>query len=171
MANSPEWSTPERKAQLVKLFLDSGGFCVFGHPNCTIPSHHYSLYIECLIDDWKAQDIDAWKAERIALHSLGERRTPIAGRFNNISRDIFYDSQPLYYVEALGMDGLKLKPFAKIKLSSSYMRLYIDLDDSLRGTSKNKRRKALRYGKQLPMSITNKIADLASKAVKDYLNH
>ena len=175
MANLPQWATPSRQASLVKLFVDSGGFCVYGHKNCLIPEHHYELYIEGLIGGWKAEDreqaIIDWLAERKALHSLGERRYPITGRFNNISMDIFHDQQPLYYREALGMNGLTLTPFAKVKISSSYMRLYVDLGNSLREVSKNKRRKAIRYGKQLPKSIEQRIAEQVWLAVRDYLNH
>jgi len=175
MTTSPKWSTPNRKAHLVKLFLDSGGFCIYGHKACSIPEHHYEVYIEALIDDWKAEDREQarldWLAEREAIHSLGERRYPIAGRFNNISMDIFHDKQPLYYLEALGISGLKLQPFAKVKIASSYMRLYIDLGNSLRGISKNKRRKAIRYGKQLPKSIQERIAEQVGLAVRHYLNH
>jgi len=175
MTTQPKWSTLDRKAYLVKLFLDSGGFCIFGHSNCLIPEHHYEVYIERVIDDWKTEDREQarldWIAESKALHSLGERRYPITGRWNNISQDIFHDKQPLYYLEALGISGLKLQPFAKVKIASSYMRLYIDLGDSLRGTSKNKRRKAIRYGKELPKSIQERIAEKVSLAVRDYLNH
>ncbi len=85
--------------------------------------------------------------------------------------DIFHDSQPLYYLEALGIDGLKLTPFARVRLGSSYMRLYVDLGNTLRGTSKNKRRKAIRYGKPLPQEVKAKISQLVGLAVRDYLNH
>ncbi len=171
----PKWSTPNRQAHLVKLFLDSSGFCVWGHKACLIPEHHFEVYSESLIDDWKAEDREQvkldWLAQREAMHSLGERRYPIAGRFNNISMDIFHDKQPLYYLEALGIDGLKLQPFAKVKLASSYMRLYVSLGNSLRGTSKNQRRKAIRYGKELPKSIQERIAEQVGLAVRHYLNH
>ncbi len=175
MTTLPKWSTPSRQVLLVKLFLDSGGFCVYGHKPCSIPEHHYSIYIERVIDNWKEDDREEasldWKEQQRAMHSLGERRLPIRGRFNNISQDIFHDKQPLFYIEALGMDGLKLQPFAKVKLASSYMRLYIDLGDSLKGTSKNQRRKAIRYGKELPKSINELIAEKVRLAVRDYLNH
>jgi hypothetical protein len=175
MTTQPKWSTSNRKAYLVKLFLDSGGFCVYGHKACDIPEHHYELYIERLIGNWQADDraqasID-WEAERKAIHSLGERRYPITGRFNNISMDIFHDQQPLYYFEGLGISGLTLQPFARVRLANSYFRLYIDLGDSLRGTSKNKRRKAIRYGKALPEEAKGIIARLVWLAVRDYLNH
>jgi len=169
MVNLPQWSTPNRKARLVKLFLDSGGFCVAGHKNCPIASHHYEVYIEYLIDDWKAEDRLDWIAERKAMHSLGERRLPIRGRFNNISQDIYHERQPLFYLEGIGIDGLRLQPFAKVKIASSYFHLYIDLGDSLKATSKNKRRKAIRYGKELPKSIQERIAEKISLAVRDYL--
>ena len=175
MATSPKWSTPNRKAHLVKLFLDSGGFCVYGHSNCPIPEHHYEVFIEGLIDDWKAEDREQasldWKAERKAIHSLGEHRLPIRGMFSAIARDIWHDRQPLFYLEALGMSGLKLQPFAKVKIASSYFHLYIDLSDSLKGTSKNKRRKAIRYGKPLPQEVEARVSKLVTLAVKDYLNH
>jgi len=160
---------------LVKLFLDSGGFCIFGHKNCPIPEHHYEVFIEGLIDDWKLEDREQakldWLAESKAIHSLGERRLPIRGRFNTISKDIFFDKQPLYYLEALGISGLTLQPFAKVKIASSYFHLYIDLGGSLKATSKNKRRKAIRYGKPLPKAVEASVTKLITLAVKDYLNH
>ena len=175
MTTCPKWSTPSRKTQLVQLFLQSSGFCIFGHENCTIPEHHYEVFIEGLIGDWKAEDraqasLD-WKAESKAMHSLGERRLPIRGRFSNIANDIFHDKQPLFYIEALGMSGLKLQPFARVKLSSSYMRLYVDLGNSLKAISKNKRRKAIRYAKPLPQEVAVKVSKLVTLAVRDYLSH
>jgi len=175
MATYPKWSTPNRQVVLVKLFLDSSGFCIFGHRNCPIPEHHYEVFIEGLISDWKAEDREQakldWEAESKAIHSLGERKFPIRGKFSAISRDVWHDTQPLYYLEALGMDGLKLQPFAKVKIASSYFHLYIDLGDSLRSTSKNRRRKAIRYGKALPLEVEARVRKLVTLAVKDYLNH
>jgi len=135
----------------------------------------YELLSENAIDGWKEdtrrQSSLEWQLERKVMHSLGERRTPLRGQFNNISQDIWHDKQPLFYVECLGMSGITLTPFAKVKLSSSYMRLYVDLGDSLRSVSKNKRRKAIRYGKPLPKSVDNRIADKVWQAVKHYLNY
>jgi hypothetical protein len=135
----------------------------------------YELLSEMAIDGWKedtrAQSNLEWQAERKVLHSLGERKTPLRGQFSNISQDIWHDKQPLFYVENLGMSGITLTPFAKVKLSSSYMRLFVDLGDSLRSVSKNKRRKAIRYGKPLPKSVDNRIADKVWQAVKHYLNY
>ena len=87
----------------------------------------------------------------------------------SIGLEIFHEKQALYYLEGYGVDGLTLQPFARVKVASSYIRLYISLGDSLRGTSKNKRRKAIRYGK-IPQEIQNNIQDVCWKAVKHYLN-
>ncbi|KKM15783.1 hypothetical protein LCGC14_1692570 [marine sediment metagenome] len=91
--NQPKWATPDRKNALVQLFLSSGGFCVFGHTKCQIPEHHYYLHSELLIKDWKMIDreevVAEWRAEREAIHSLGEPRYPVVGRFNAISRAIY----------------------------------------------------------------------------------
>ena len=171
MATLPKWSTPNRQVLLVKLFLDSGGFCIYGHTNCPIPAHYYEIAIEHIIENWKEDDRENWKLEQKAIHSLGERRYPIRGRFSNIAKDIFFDKQPLFYLEALGIDGLKLQPFAKVRIASSYFRLYIDLGDSLRSTSKHRRRKAIRYGKALPLEVEARVKELITLAVKDYLNH
>jgi len=168
----PKWATPSRQAHLVRLFVISKGFCVFGHKNCLIPEHHYEVFSEDCITEWKAEDRaqaeDEWKAEQRALHNLGERRYPLRGQFNTISKDIFFDRQPLYYLLGLGISGLNYKPFAKVRLSSGFMVLYIDLGDTLKDTGKCKRRKAIRYGKGLPTRVKRQIEHLIGLAVKDY---
>jgi hypothetical protein len=171
----PNWVTPSRQAHLVRLFVVSRGFCVFGHPNCLIPEHHYEVFIENLVSDWVADDRQRreaeWKAERQIIHNLGERRYPLRGEFSNIARDIFHDKQPLFYLLGLGMSGLTFKPFAKVRLSSSFMVLYIDLGDTLKDISKTRRRKAIRYGKGLPIESKTRIDKLISLAVKHYQDH
>jgi hypothetical protein len=52
MTSKLKWLTSNRKTHLVSLFVRSNGFCVFGEHNCTIPAHHYEVFIESLIDDW-----------------------------------------------------------------------------------------------------------------------
>jgi hypothetical protein len=171
----PKWVNHVRQSHLVSLFVRSRGFCVFGEPNCTIPQHHYEVFIERLINDWKADDRETnalvWKNERKIMHSTNEKTLPMRGRFNGVSIDIWHDSQPIYYLESIGMDGLKLKPFAKVKLSSSYQHLYIDLGDSLNTVSKNRKRKAIRYNKPLPQSANDIVSKLIIEAVKDYLKY
>ncbi len=135
----------------------------------------YDSKAEALIKYWQVDDRQQsraeWFAELKALHDLGEQRYPILGRFNAIGKEIFFGSQPLYYIQGLGISGTTLKPFAKVRLPSSYMRLYVDLGDSLRGVSKNRRRKAIRYSKPLSQSIENRINQLVGKAVRHYNDH
>jgi hypothetical protein len=170
----PRWATPNRQAHLVRLFLDSGGFCVYGHKPCPIPEHHYEIYIERLIGDWqsddKAQRQAEWQAERRRLHTLADRRYPLHGQFNAVSRDIFLGEQPQYYLEGVAISGLTLKPFAKVRLASSYVHLYIDLGDTLRGLSKARKRKAIRYGKALPVEIQREVDRLCNLAVRHFLH-
>jgi len=169
----PKWATPSRQNHLVSIFIRSRGFCVFGHPHCPIPEHYYDVYIEGLISDWKAddrhQDTAEWQKERKRLHSLAERRYPLRGQFSNIAKDIFFSEQPLYYLLGLGISGLTFQPFAKVRLASSYMFLYIDLGDRLKGVSKTKRRKAIRYGKALPLEVQREVEQVIRLAVRDYL--
>jgi len=171
----PKWATLDRRNILVQLFLSSGGFCVYGHKKCLIPEHHYFLYSEFLIKDWKQLDKEQrqaeWEAERKALHSLGERSYPIRGQFSAVSRDIYAESQPLYYLEGQAVSGITLMPFVRVRMASSYIRLYVDLGEALRQVSKSKRRKAIRYGKPLPPTIRVAIMRKVMEAVKDYQAH
>jgi len=171
----PKWATPIRQAHLVSIFLRSRGFCVFGHPQCPIPEHYYEVYIEGLIADWQAddrqQDTADWQEERKRLHSLAERRYPLRGQFSSIAKDIFFSQQPLFYLLGLGISGLTFKPFARIRLASSFVNLYVDLGDSLKGVSKNKRRKAIRYGKALPIEKQREVELVCRLAVKHYLDN
>lgn len=169
-SQSPKWLTPDRKTHLIALFTRSQGFCVFGHKPCPIPEHHYETFIEDLIAYWvaddRAQRNAEWQAERRAIHSLGERREPLRGRFNAIGKDIFFAEQPQYYLLGLGISGLTFKPFAKVRIASSFVNLYIDLGDSLKEVSKSQRRKALRYGK-----VSDDVRVSINKAVRHYLDH
>jgi hypothetical protein len=130
----------------------------------------YELKAEQAIKAWIADDRERDEAERQAeqkaMHNLGERRYPLRGQFNAIGRDIFYGEQPLFYLEGIGISGLTFKPFAKVRLASSIVNLHIDISDSLKGMSKNAKRKALRHGK-----LTNTAWQGIDKAVRDYLNN
>lgn len=178
MANEsrlPQWSTLVRRLALVDLFRRSGGFCVFGHSNCLIPEHHYELFTSDLIKDWKIQDRQERRAELIAelraIHSLGERHYPLRGQFSAISKEIWGGEQPLFYIQNLGMSGLTLTPYAKVRVSSSFVRLLVDLGDTLRSVSKSKRRKAVRYGKPLPQAVEARVQLEVKKAIKHYYDH
>lgn len=135
----------------------------------------YDLKSELVIEGWKAEDREArrleYRLESIRLHSLSEPREPLRGRFSAISKDIWKSNQPLYYIEGLGISGLTLQPFVRVRLSSTYMRLYVTLGEALRGVSKSKKRKAIRYGKPLPKTIEQTINQLVKASVLDYLAH
>lgn len=171
----PKWATPSRQTQLVAIFLRSRGFCVFGHTACGIPAHYYEIYIEGLIADWKTDDRIQreadWLEESKRLHSLAESRYPLRGQFSAISKDIFYARQPMFYLLGLGISGLTFTPFAKVRLSSSYVNLYVDLRDTLSKVSKAKRRKAVRYGKPLPLELQGEIQQVCKLAIEHYLEH
>lgn len=173
--SQPKWATPDRRNALIQLFLSSGGFCVFGHKNCLVPEHHFHNFIEDLINDWKQSDREfrqaLWEAELKAIHCLGERSYPLRGQFSAISKDIFASNQPLYYFDGQAVSGVSLTPFVRVRIASSYVRLYIDLGEALREVSKTKRRKAVRYGKALPIRTEERIRLIILEAVRHYLAH
>jgi hypothetical protein len=173
----PQWVTSQRKIYLSqtlinylsslkgwKLDLVTGEFY----------NPQYDDEIQRIISNWKTDDREArealWKVERKTIHALNEKPYH-NGRFGSVSSVIWHESQPLYYMEGLGMSGLTLKPFVKVKLSSSYNHLYIDLGDSLRTISKNRKRKAIRYGKPLPNQVNEIVSSKAGEGVLHYLNH
>ena len=171
----PKWATLDRRNVLASILIEY--LAIKGWQLDLITGELYNLDYEArikpLIADWKQLDRQQsqadWEAERKALHSLGERRFPILGRFNAISRDIFSSNQPLYYWEGQAISGLTLTPFVKVRIASSYMRLYIDLGEALRQVSKSKRRKAIRYGKPLPQETQVIIRRTILEAVRDYI--
>ncbi|MBA7599120.1 hypothetical protein ES703_06147 [subsurface metagenome] len=168
-----KWATPSRQAHLVNLFIRSKGFCVFGDRPCPTPTlHHYDPFAEGLIADWKAcdreEDKALWEAERKALHGLAERGA-LRGQFSAIGRDIFFSRQPEYYLDGLGISGLTFRPFAKVRLASSFVCLHVEIGDALHATSKARKRKAIRYGKPLPQEARGEIDRICRLAVKHYL--
>ena len=166
----PKWATIERKTYLVNLFHDSNGFCVYGHKNCTNPEHHYINYIDDLIRDWIASDrrdtIARYQAEYNERHRLRDR-LPLRGQFSGIAKDIYYDHQPLFYIENIGINGVTFKPFIKIRICSSNTHIYVDISNTLKSMSKNARRRLIRHAcKDKYSEILNPVC---INAVKDYL--
>jgi len=150
-------------------FIDNENLLTFGvKGEC-----QYTEYVSRLIQEWRSdsrsQKLAEWQAEQKTLHALGERKEPLRGRFSAISREIVLTEQPTYYLDSLGISGLTFKPFAKIRISSSYVFLYVDIEKSLQAVSKNKKRKAIRYGKPLPKDTSELIDYACNKAVRHYL--
>ena len=177
MANKPKWANPIRQLYLAKIVLDycqaEGWRVDLATGEIFNPAFEAKIkdLIACWSADDRAQRQAEWQAERKQLHSLGERRYPLRGQFSNIAQDIFFAEQPQHYLEGLGISGLTFKPFAKVRIASSYMRLFVELGDALKGVSKTKRRKAIRYGKALPPQVQKRIELLCSLAVRHYQNN
>jgi len=171
---APKWASPERQNQLILLFERSGGFCVFGHNPCRVASHHYENFVDDLVKDWQADDrAEAraiWQAEQKAIHSLWEVGKA-KGEFSAVARAIWHDRQPEYYLIGIGISGLAFKPFAKVRLASSFMHLHVDVGEAMRKVGKVRKRKAIRYGKPLPQNVQSKIDEKCNMAVRAFLNH
>jgi hypothetical protein len=175
---SPKWITPIRQLHIAKITLDYlaqlHGWQV-DLDTGEIFNPELEAKIKSLIAVWSADDRAQaqalWEVERRRLHSLGERRFPIRGEFNNIAQDIFYAEQPQSYFEGLGISALNFQPFAKVRIASSFMRLYVDIGEALKAVPKVRKRKAIRYGRALPPMVQKRIGLLCSLAVKAYLNN
>ena len=133
----------------------------------------YDLRLAEVIGDWIAEDKQAKAYERKAisrlLHTIPEVGK-LRGQFNAISRDIYHESQPTYFIECLGISGLTFKPFAKVRIASSYVRLHVDLKAPLTSVSKNRKRKFIRYGKGLPPEVEKEVELTCNRAIAHYLS-
>ena len=167
----PKWATPERKAHLVRLFHKSGGFCVFDERPCKCPeAHHYEPFIEGVIREWllddRAQREALWRLERARMHRVPDTRFR-QGRFDTLRRAQFLEQQPPYYVVAVGVDAFTFRPVAKVRISSTYIYLFVDIGPVLRGMGKNARRKAIRY-RGVSQEAIDTAGRLIQKAVADW---
>lgn len=167
----PRWATEPRRLLLARITAEYIGRSGWQIDLETGEVYHPGLEqrLNSLIRDWVAADRQQaaadWRAERQLLHVTSDRRYPPRGTFNAVSRDLFYQQQPPYYVVGIGVSGLTLRPFAKVRLASSWVALHVDLDNTLRKASKNARRKAIRYGR-----LTDTARRAIANAVKDYLS-
>jgi hypothetical protein len=172
-----KWLTPERKSLLSRILADYLDIKLWqvdimtGEYYCPA----YEQRTRPLILDWQASDRadirNVWEYERKLIHTLNERQYPLRGEFSAISRDIYAQAQPLYHMAGIGLSPLTLKPFALIRLSSTYVGLHVNLGDTLKRASKNQRRKHLRYGKRLPDNIQSEIDLLCRQAVNHWLEN
>jgi len=128
-------------------------------------------YLEGLIQEWiaddRAQSEAVWRMEQCAMHALHECGR-VRGRFNATDREVFFAKQPEYYLDGIGLDCRTFTPFAKIRLASSPQALHVFLGDSLRGLSRNRRHKVIRYGKPLPPQFYVVVDSAAAQAVRHY---
>ena len=183
----PQWATPERRARLVTLLVQSGGLCVFNGKGC---AHHdgdgcgnadhvvgacarplqhlYEFYQEDLIEGWKADD----REERAYLRSLSERGTlrlvelgRWGSRFDPVARDRFMESRPAFYIDGYTYDFARRSPVAIVRPAGTGVRLHVLVPAPFRRMGKNRRRKATRYAKQPPQETMKAIESLCSSAV------
>jgi len=124
-----------------------------------------------LIKNWVNEDrldrLALLKVEDIANHRTNDRTYPLHGKFSGIAKDVYYDSQPEYFIESMGVSGLNFQPFAKVRLASSPVRLFVTLEDMLRPLSKNQRHKALRYHR-IASSLEARIDYACLQAIKQF---
>ncbi len=169
MAILPNWSTPQRRDYLVELFYQSNGFCVYGEERCTVEEHNYAVYIEDIIDTWKAEDRDRvaylWRLERETMH---DERGRWGSRFDPVSRDVFMATRPEYYLVGMGLNPLTFNRVAMVRIPSTFNVLFVDVSEAVQGMSKNIRRKAKRYGHELPEEAMLTVDTLCKAAVRDW---
>lgn len=185
MSTKPLWFNAERANELVSLFAQFGNKCLYGHKVCSNPEHYiahnkqgqavimrlFDRVMADRIDDYKAEDTALWAKERRAMHDLGESLRYYRGRWNAIAKDIYFTNQPTYVNRGIGVSAVTFKPVAKVRISSSYWYLYIDIpiESAFRIVSKNAKRKAIRYGVK-SQSITDKIDSIVNSTVSHYIN-
>jgi len=157
MPKYPKWATPLRRlalAQLALEFLDKPGWYI-DLDSQEIYHPEYSKEAEALIEYWKEDDREARAYELKLIKREQNRlyeRKPTRRMFDP---EVFFNSQPVYYIEGLGVSA-DFKPVVKIRLASSRIVMFIDLSE----LSKNQLRKALRYGHLEP------VRELINKAVR-----
>ncbi len=166
----PQWSTPERRKHLVALFNRCGGFCVFGDAGCQIHEHHYELFIEGIIDSWKAEDRERrsyeWKLEQRQIQDGTYGR--FGGRFDPVARDVFVNERPEYYLVGLGVNPFTYQRVALVRIPSTFIHLFVDVGGVLQEVSKNARRKVLRHGRKPGKALDTKIHEKCRLAVADW---
>lgn len=159
----PQWATPVRRAYLAQVALEyiNRGDVLVNLETGELYHPEFSQRTESLIADWKAIDREKrreeWEVREREMHGVNERRW---ARGSLWDKEIYMGERPLYYVDGFGISA-DFQPVAKVRLASSNLRVFIDISQALKPLSKNKRRKALRYGK-----LSGDVQDCISKAVK-----
>ncbi|HZA21238.1 MAG TPA: hypothetical protein VFA32_01285, partial [Dehalococcoidia bacterium] len=158
------------RKHLVDLFDRCGGYCVFGDWGCQIDEHHYELFIEGIIDSWKAEDRERRNYEckleqqQILDSTYGRYGTT----FDPVARDVFVNSRPSYYLVGLGVNPFTYQRVALVRIPSTFIHLFVDVGTAVQDVSKNARCKALRHGKVRNGALMAKIDELCKLAVEDW---
>ena len=184
MTTTPRWATAVRKARLVMLWHRYGNRCLQGHRACPERDHYvlvdaqgrtqllrlYDLKSEETVRYWvsddAAQRMAEWKAERERLHR--DQRMFRQGEFDSLRRQLYKENQPPYTIVALTVDSLTFRPVALVRISSTIVSLFVNLEEPMGAVSKSARRKARRYGKALPEEAVKKAERTIAAAVQDW---
>ncbi|MDP3063817.1 MAG: hypothetical protein Q8O40_11510 [Chloroflexota bacterium] len=160
------------------LILDSSGNPIYYQTYRLVPAPTTKLSLERLYDvksegavrhwvsDDAAQRMAEWKVERERIHR--DQRRFHQGQFDSLRRQIYLENQPPYTIVALTADSLTFRPVALVKVSSTIIRLFVELPNPMVGLSKSARRKARRYGKGLPEETFQKAEKAIAAAVQDW---
>ena len=146
--------------------------CSYANHACYKPfESHYTQAETRLIKEFVNEDRQArlaiQKVDDIANHRTNDRTYPLHGQFSGVSQDIYFDQQPEYFIESLGVSGLNFKPFARVRLASSPIRLYVNIADMLKPLSKHAKRKAIRH-RHIPSKLYDRIDIACYQAVKHF---
>ena len=142
------------------------------NPFCQECGRFFQNYIEPVIKFWIAEDkvkqAELWRREQLLLHHAPDRRGWRNQRFDPVAKDVFFQQQLPYYLEAIGISGLTFTRIAKVRVPSTNVRLFVDVAKSK--ISKNARHKAKRYGKGIGLLIeeSRTVDQLCSAAVNNF---
>ena len=189
----PQWATPQRRNLLVELFTRSKlvwlspdspirGFCMDRQcskvsednptPYCQECPRFFQNYIEPLIKFWVDDDreerAELWRKEQREMHNLNERRWKKC-QFDAVAKDVFFQQQPDYYLEGVGISGLTFTRIAKVRVPSTPVRLFVDVADSKlpRKMGQNARKRARRQA-ALQIGEDKSIDNMCRKAVQHF---
>ena len=189
----PQWATPQRRNLLVELFQRSKlvwlspdspirGFCMDSQcskvsednpdPYCQECPRFFQNYIEPLIkfwvDDDRGERAELWRKEQREMHNLNERRWKKC-QFDAVARDVFFQQQPDYYLEGVGISGLTFTRIAKVRVPSMPVRLFVDVADSKlpKKMGQNARKRARRQA-ALQIGEDKSIDTMCRKAVQHF---
>lgn len=185
MSTQPLWFNANRADELVSLFDEFGNKCLLGHKVCSNPEHYitrnskgqviaqrlYDRVVADKIADYKDEDKALWHRERKAMHDLGEPLKYYRGRWNSIAKDIYFSNQPTYVLKGIGVSAVTFQPVAKVRISSTYWYLYIDIpiQSVFKTVSKNAKRKAIRYN-IMRQGVSGDIDAIVNRTVSNYIN-
>lgn len=158
----------------VELVTTYNWRCDYADHPCYNPYDSFYVNTESrLITDWVNDDRRQLIAERQAEikreHATNFRTYPLHGTFSGVSRDIYHDQQPCYYINGYGVSGVTCKPFVRLRIASSGVHLYVDISQALLPLSALQRRKARRY-KHSGVTFNDRVDYLCQQAYFNFSN-